>query len=142
MSQWVALNVAYEDDVDSDDIDTFLSRVSAYDHPNDGFDVLLTVFTSHLNTDRRSAVIHRLRDMAAGAGNPECEVSIRGGDTSDVFTAKLHGDESSEWSNTYGEGWGIQHNSGQMLDDIEADIGRRPDLGGNYTSVHGRGDNS
>lgn len=138
MSRWCALNIAYEEDIEPKDIDTFLSQVNAYEHPNEGFDVLLSVFTSHIDADRTSEVVIRLLEMATKVGTPECLVSIRGGDTSDHFTAVLHneaGDITSRWDNSYGEGWNIQHDSEKMLNEIQYEIGRRPDLGGNYTNV-------
>lgn len=89
MSSWCALNVAYEGDPESDDVDTFLSQVSAYENPNDGFDLILTVFT---HGEDHGEVITHLQELANEVGETECMVSVAGNDTADIFSFKQHED--------------------------------------------------
>lgn len=131
MSQWTALNVAFEGEWNSPD----LSDTHAYqmEHPNEGFDLLLSMFR---HGEDRGEITGKFLELAKGCGKIECAVTVSGGDTSDCFTFNLYDGNLVEksWSNTHGVGYmAVDYESdGDILDRIENDIGRRPSFGGNY----------
>lgn len=139
MSSWCALNVSYEDDTTSDDVDTWLSQVNSYQNSSDGFDVLLSVFT---HGEEHGAVIVHLVELAKEAGETECVVSVAGNDTADIFTVKYYDGDGAmveEWSGDL-HGYDPFHRENDvvpLMQQVEDDLGRRPDLGGNYAAIGG-----
>lgn len=130
MSSWTALNVAYDGEWERPD--AFLSEVTVRLHPHDDFDVLLDVF------QQGERVTDHLFEMAAEGGDLACVVAVSGSDTSGRFTFTQL-DETGEPIDTWGSpshtedgGFAEQPTHGNTIDQIEAEIGRRPDMGGNY----------
>jgi len=130
MSQWTALNVACDGEWNSPDLSD--NRANQIEHPNEGFDLLLSMFRHGEDRGEVTAMFH---EIAKRCGEIECVVSVSGGDTSDCFTFNLYDGNLIErsWSNTKGLGRDVDYESDEhILDRIEDDIGRRPFFGGNH----------
>lgn len=131
MSSWVALNVAYNSS-DWEMPDLFLSRINAHEHPNEGFDLLLDVFTSHIR-GREEDALDAMSRIAWIGGEPETMISVRGSDTSEMFTFQQldrNGIPLETWANHKVNDFSVE--SVDVLSEIEEEIGARPSYGGNY----------
>ena len=129
MSSWVALNVAYDDEWEMPDL--FLSRITATEHPNEGFDLLMYVFEGG---DRGTRALDEMRDIALEHGIVADLVTVKGSDTSGMFTFRQitrDGDVVATWRS------GVTVFGSEDLrpveERIEDEIGRRPVYGGNYS---------
>ena len=128
MSSWVALNVAYDGEWEMPDL--FLSRITATEHPNEGFDLLMYVFEGG---DRGTRALDEMRDIALEHGIVEELVSVKGNDTSGIFRFKQLS-RDGEVLETWSSGTKVfgTEDIRPVEQRVEDEIGRRPVYGGNY----------